>query len=61
MSAGKGSDTAATGTDERIELSLPREAFQFVKSTVRELEPSPVDEYFGKLAAAARYLFIFSW
>ena len=43
VSAGKGSDTGAMRTDEGIELSLPREALQFVKATVRELEPRPVD------------------
>src|SRR5439155_2001306 len=44
VSAGRGSDTGATGTDERIGLSRPGEAFQFVKSTVHELEPRPVNE-----------------
>jgi len=44
VSAGKGSGTGATGTDERIELSRPGEALQFMKSTVRELEPRPVNE-----------------
>ena len=43
VSARKGSDTRAMRTDEGIELSLAREALQFVKSTVRELEPRPVD------------------
>jgi hypothetical protein len=43
VSAGKGSETGATGRDERVQLSLPWEALQFMKSTIREFEARPVD------------------
>jgi hypothetical protein len=43
VSARKGSETRATRSDERVQLSLSWEALQFMKSTIREFEARPVD------------------
>ena len=43
VSAGKGSETGATGRDERVQLARSWEPLQFVKSPIREFEARPVD------------------